>query len=112
MLWSPFTNISSGWERVLLDKRGTATVGSGVYLVIRVSLCHTGLDVTHEGVDEATAVSHCMPPTLLGTAQVPTHIIQSFIYVSVSICVETLTCLEHNNRHRTVGRSGAEVSKA
>ena len=50
------------------------TVGSEGYLVIRVFLCHTGLHVTHEGVDEATAVSHRLPVLLLGTAQVPAHI--------------------------------------
>lgn len=44
------------------------------YLVIRVFLRHTGLDVVHEGVDEAAALSHCLPLLLLGAAQVPTHI--------------------------------------
>lgn len=36
------------------------TVCSKGYLVIRVFLRHTGLDVTHEGVDEATTISHCL----------------------------------------------------
>lgn len=45
------------------------------YLVIRVVLCHAGLDVTHEGVDETAAPSHCLPFLLLGTAQVPADIV-------------------------------------
>lgn len=44
------------------------------HLVIRVFLCHAGLDVSHEGVDEAAALSHCLPLLLFAAAQVPTHI--------------------------------------
>jgi hypothetical protein len=47
--------------------------GSGGYLVIRVVLRHTGLDVAQQGVDEAIAFSHRLSLLLLGTAQVPRH---------------------------------------
>lgn len=67
-------------------------VVDGLYLVIRVFLGHTGLDVTYEGVDEAVAFSHRMPLPVLAAAQVPAHIIQPFI----KFCLEALTCLEHN----------------
>lgn len=53
-----------------MDKRSVDR-GDTVYLVIRVFLCHTGLDVIHEGVNEATALSHCLPLLLFATAQVP-----------------------------------------
>ncbi len=49
-----------------------------IYLVIRVVFCHTGLDVTHEGVDEAGAFPHCLPIHAFGAAQVPVNI--SIIY--------------------------------
>lgn len=57
-----------------MDK-GSIDRDETVYLIIRVFLCHTGLDVTHEGVDEATALSHCLPLLLFPAAQVPTHVI-------------------------------------
>ena len=63
-----FTATSGGTGKGCVDRDVT------VYLVIRVFLRHTGLDVTHEGVDEAAALSHGVPLLLLGAAQVPTHI--------------------------------------
>lgn len=36
---------------LLLANRGPADGDMEVYLIIRVFLCNTGLDVTHEGVD-------------------------------------------------------------
>lgn len=49
-------------------------VGSEGYLVIRALLSHARLQINHEGVDKATAVSHRLPIIVLGTAQVPAHI--------------------------------------
>lgn len=44
-----------------------------VYLVIRSFLCHAGLDVTHKRINEAFALSHCLPRLLFATAQIPRH---------------------------------------
>lgn len=64
------------WLQILVvdGKRVLLIQDEKVYLVIRAFLRHTGLDITHEGVNEATALSHCLPLLLLATAQVPTHI--------------------------------------
>lgn len=61
-----FTHTSGGWEN---DDRDES-----VYLVIGVFLCHAGLNVTHEGVDQAAALSHLLPLLLFAAAHVPTHI--------------------------------------
>lgn len=54
---------------------GPADGDREVYLIIRVFLCNTGLDVTHEGVDEAMAISHGLSGFQFATAQVPKEII-------------------------------------
>lgn len=69
-------------------KEKEKTAHSEGYLVIRVFLCHTWLQVNHEGVDKTTAVSHRLPVIVLGTAQVPAHI---------STHIETIKHLDNDN---------------
>lgn len=57
-----------------ITKLRKVVVGSEMYLVVRIVLHHTRLDVIHEGINKATAVSHGLSFFLLGTAQVPVHI--------------------------------------
>lgn len=59
-----------------------------VYLVIRVFLCNAGLDITHEGVNEAMAVSHGLPRFLVPAAQVPKQ---------TSFCQSQLKARVYNN---------------
>lgn len=55
----------------LCKYRSPADGDKAVYLVIRVFLCNAGLHVTHEGVNEATAISHGLSGFQFATAQVP-----------------------------------------
>lgn len=82
----------------MIDKMGRCHTDRDktVYLVIRGFLCNTGLDVTHERVNEATALSHCLPLLLFATGQVPAC--NTIVYSEPS----GHTCLKCKNRHKAL----------